>query len=247
MNQLKQTAMSVAVAMLFCASAAHAVYTPVVTTTNNNLTVVSPGNLLTGGTNDVTFTWDGTYRTSVVTDNTFNATLSSPTAFATKTWTMHNVNIYAPGNYVFYTGCPAGNPACGVGSVYNMTVGIGQIGAHMLQSWSSTNNVDVVLLWDMNKSWAGTGTTSAYCTGSGANCNGSSSGNTINTVWDAVSIDTNMDPDSFSGTKMIDGPTVGWSWNFNINGIQAVPVPTSLWLFGSGLLGFIGLARRKAA
>ena len=29
--------------------------------------------------------------------------------------------------------------------------------------------------------------------------------------------------------------------------IQAVPVPAAVWLFGSGLLGLVGMARRKAA
>lgn len=245
MITLKKSILTASVLLSMGASATQAAYTPVVTTTGNNLTVVSATNGLTGGTNDVTFTWDGTYRTSVVTDNTFNATLSSPTAFSGKKWTMHNVNIYAPGSYTFYTGCGAYAPSCGTGSTYNMTVGIGQLGVHMLWSWSITNNVDVVLLWDMNKSWAGTGTTSAFCAGSGAGCNGAVPGNSIATVWNAVSIDTNMDPDNYSGTKMIDGPTVGQSWNFNVNGIHSVPIPASTWLLGSGLLGLMGLVRRK--
>lgn len=29
--------------------------------------------------------------------------------------------------------------------------------------------------------------------------------------------------------------------------VSTVPLPTSVWLFGSGLLGLIGIARRKAA
>jgi hypothetical protein len=29
--------------------------------------------------------------------------------------------------------------------------------------------------------------------------------------------------------------------------IQAIPVPPALWLFGSGLLGLVGIARRKKA
>ncbi len=29
--------------------------------------------------------------------------------------------------------------------------------------------------------------------------------------------------------------------------ISAVPVPAAVWLFGSGLLGLVGVARRKAA
>lgn len=250
MNSLCQSILASSILLSAGVSVAQAAYTPVVTTTGNNLTVVSPANYLTGGTNDVTFTWDGTYRTSVVTDNTFNATLSSPTAFSSKKWTMHNVNIYGPGSYTFDTNCPSGNPSCNTVpsySSYHMTVGANQVGVHMIWAWSTTDGVDVVLLWDMSNSWAGTGTTSAFCAGSGAGCNGFYPGNSINTIWDAVSIDTNMDSDTFSGTKMIDGPTVSQSWNFNVNGIHAVPIPASAWLLGSGLLGLIGVARRKAA
>lgn len=34
-------------------------------------------------------------------------------------------------------------------------------------------------------------------------------------------------------------------WNVNIVSVSAVPIPAALWLFGSGLLGLIGLSRRK--
>lgn len=214
---MKKTLISLSVAAMFGSGAAQAVYTPVVTTTGNNFTMVAETNGLTGGTNDVTFTWDGTYRTAVVTDKTYNATLSSPTDFSGKIWTAHHMNVYAPGTYTFYTGCTvAQNPTCGVGPAYTLIVGAGQVGAHMLFNWSTSTNIDVVLLWEMNNSWAGTGTVSAF------NAGGS---NTITTLWDGVSIDTNIDPDTYSGTKMIDGPFIGQSANFNVNGIHAPAVP----------------------
>ena len=48
------------------------------------------------------------------------------------------------------------------------------------------------------------------------------------------------------GTAMTAGPFVGFSPTFS--GIAtAVPVPAAVWLFGSGLLGLVGVARRKKA
>ncbi len=35
--------------------------------------------------------------------------------------------------------------------------------------------------------------------------------------------------------------------DFTVLSITAVPIPAAVWLFGSGLLGLVGLARRKAA
>jgi probable HAF family extracellular repeat protein len=49
------------------------------------------------------------------------------------------------------------------------------------------------------------------------------------------------------------GQIVGWgSYNgqdvaFLMTPISTVPLPAAFWLFGSGLLGLIGIARRKAA
>lgn len=221
---MKIKLISLSVAALFTSGVAQAMGPDVVQgSATNNFTMVSASNGLTGGTNDVTFTWDGTYRTAVVTDGSYNATLSSPTAFSGKKWTAHHVNVYGPGTYTFYTGCASGgvasttyNPSCGSGATYVLTVPSGQVGAHMLFNWSTSTDIDVVILWDMNKSWAQTGTTSAF----------QGTANTVDTVWNGVSIDTNIDPDDYSGTKMIDGPFVGQSANFNVNGITAGVNPT---------------------
>lgn len=42
------------------------------------------------------------------------------------------------------------------------------------------------------------------------------------------------------------GPGIGLSNYRAFNAVSAVPVPTAVWLFGSGLLGLIGAARRKS-
>ena len=41
--------------------------------------------------------------------------------------------------------------------------------------------------------------------------------------------------------------TERWAWAVHSGDVGAVPVPAAVWLFGSGLLGLIGIARRKKA
>lgn len=183
-------------------------------TTGNNFSMVNAGGGSTGGANDVVFTWDGSLKTSVVTDGTNNATLTSVTPFFGLIWTAHHINVYGPGTYVFDTSCAAGNPSCGDGGSdqYTLTVPSGYLGAHMLFNWSVNSNIDVVQLWKFNDSWSGTaGDTDPFdLTAPNPNSN------TTSTVWSFVSIDTSLDADLYHGTKMIDGPFVGFSANFNV-------------------------------
>jgi hypothetical protein len=46
------------------------------------------------------------------------------------------------------------------------------------------------------------------------------------------------------GSAMIDGPFGGNCANFDF---RVVPVPAAVWLFGSGLVGLVGIARRRKA
>jgi len=54
---------------------------------------------------------------------------------------------------------------------------------------------------------------------------------------------------TIGGTPMIDGPFYGFNANFDMSTLHLdsveVPVPAAVWLFGSGLLGLVGIARRK--
>jgi hypothetical protein len=44
------------------------------------------------------------------------------------------------------------------------------------------------------------------------------------------------------------GPLGVTEYNLHLAGtVSAIPVPAAVWLFGSGLLGMIGIARRKKA
>jgi hypothetical protein len=57
-----------------------------------------------------------------------------------------------------------------------------------------------------------------------------------------------LSADSIGGSPMPFGPFPGWNANFDIKTITItapVPVPAAVWLFGSGLVGLVGVARRR--
>ena len=53
-----------------------------------------------------------------------------------------------------------------------------------------------------------------------------------------------LDGDGIPGISLIDGSFVGFSHAVN-GALTSVPVPAAVWLFGSGLVGLIGIAKRK--
>lgn len=203
------------------------------TSTGNNFSMLDSAGGGYGGTNDVTFKWDGTYARSTAQAATGvrNAAVSSPTAFSTYTWVAHHMTVYAPGTYTIYTGCPSTssadatyNPGCGTGTPFTLTVPAGYVGAHMLFNWNVDTNIDVVNLWRMNASWASTGAGPNTFLTTGINPNS----NDLNTVWSGVSIDTDAGYglDGYNGVAMKDGPFLGFNANFNVMGITPYVAPT---------------------
>lgn len=65
------------------------------------------------------------------------------------------------------------------------------------------------------------------------------------TGFSVTSIDT--DNDGTPGTAMNNGVFPGWTFAFSGDfvGVPEVPVPAAVWLFGSGLLGLLAVARRR--
>ena len=231
---------------------------------DNNFTMLDPSGAAVGGTNDVVATWDGSFNTSVETAVT-NMTLSSTTPFFGVNWFAHDVKVYGAGTYEI-DACPGGadpdkpgfgmdGSKCGGPTPITMEVGEGQAGVHMLFDWNGNVNIDVYNVWDMESVWQFSPN------------DGGGKANQINTEGtecilkgadkdpDAAVCDsllreeflftaTDPDGDGVPGSPMVDGPFTGFNASFNIRA-QVVPVPAAVWLMGSGLLGLVGVARRK--
>jgi hypothetical protein len=204
-----------------------------------------------GHTNDVTFTWDGTLFNSAA-DYTgpggaSNATISTPKAFLGSIMLFHDVQIFGPGAYSFDS--TAGGGVSESGTLI-MTVGAGQIGAHMLFNWNGGNNMDVVNVWNRNSTFSTCGSSlsdpfASNCLWTGGT---NPAGNNANTVFLFASTDN--DGDGTLGVSVPPGGpfgyTPGFNFNFNLQGtLTAIPIPGAVWLYGSGLLGLMGMARRK--
>jgi len=78
---------------------------------------------------------------------------------------------------------------------------------------------------------------------------GSTTGIDVFMVWNAAGTGSlDIEGDGTPGARMVDGPFPGFSANFTpgpAGPAAVIPVPAAVWLFGSGLLGLVGVARRK--
>src|SRR3990172_324136 len=112
-HNMKKCSMLVATLLLIVGITAQVFAAGPVTSTGANFTMITPANTLTGGTNDVTVTWNGTLKTSVVvTGQVSNGTISSPCPFFGNTWLAHDLAIYGPGTYTVNPCCASGKPGC---------------------------------------------------------------------------------------------------------------------------------------
>lgn len=81
---------------------------------------------------------------------------------------------------------------------------------------------------------------------------GATTGIDVFVVWSADGLTSlDVDGDGIPGARMVDGPFPGFSANFTAASgptpPSEVPVPAAVWLLGSGLMGLVGVARRRKA
>ncbi|HYA38125.1 MAG TPA: VPLPA-CTERM sorting domain-containing protein [Candidatus Methylomirabilis sp.] len=226
-------------------------------TDSANLTMLNAQGYMVGGTNDVHMTWDGNAYTSS-SDYTgpggaSNVTLSSTSVFFGYHWTAHDVQMFMPGSYSFDVTLGGGNSESGL---LNATVPSGELGMHMLVDWNINFNLDVFVVLSQNSVFGsgiansanpdcgylnGVDPTVPNCLWDGPNY-GSAGKPAGNKVWGLASVDGNGD--GVMGIPMaVNGPFAGFNANFSA--YAPVPVPAATWLFGSGLVGLFGVARRR--
>lgn len=191
--------------------------TTTMSSTENNFTMLDIAGVLVGGTNDVTFAWDGTLNTDPATA-VENASIVSagPTPFFGQNWTAYNVKIYGEGTYIISTidsstdgDCPFAGMTCvsGTGNkaMYTVTVNPGQIMAHMKFAWGATQGIDVIDVWQPGD-WTALNPNSQIWTFGGGSYRGP--------TYDYVS--TDWDGDGVAGAEMFDGPFQGYRANFSV-------------------------------
>ena len=238
------------------------------TTDSANFTMLDGNGNSVGGTNNVDMFWDGNGYTSE-TDYTgpggaANVTASSTTPFFGENWTAHDIQVFTPGTYNFDTTLGGGNIESGI---LTATVNEGQLGMHMLFDWGSDSNIDLFVVADpMSVFGPGIARSSSFNFSTFTfNCDGppAGSGTVTNCLYDGADLGGDGKPagdqiwmlasgdgngDGIMGIPMaVGGPFAGFNGNFNanLNQLAEVPVPAAVWLFGSGLLGLVGVARRR--
>jgi len=70
-------------------------------------------------------------------------------------------------------------------------------------------------------------------------------------IWNVLGVGTGAAPDNtasvdFNVLVLAPAGGAGYFDSITANQVSAVPVPAAVWLFGSGLLGLVGVARRKS-
>jgi len=230
-----------------------------------NFTMLDVSGEVFGGTNDVIFVWDGVTVNIDEADNNFGImTIESkgPEPFFGAPWVAHHVRVFGPGTYSFDSTCTtaqldAGTTACNnlpwdpgqTEQFATMTVGAGQYGAHILFDWSGSEDIDVVVVWDVNGVWEDADGQSVLdppeSPKNDLELGGGGTPPDPLTIWELVSRDVNGD--GVNGSPMVDGPFIGYYSNFSDgpagSGAAKLPITgtASDTRLGGGALGLVSL------
>ncbi len=182
--------------------------------------MINPSGDFVGGADDVLFSWDGTLYTDPVTQTVSNISIGSASSkpFFGFPWNIHDARAFGAGSYSFTTTR---------GNTLDLNVGVNQVGAHLLFDWNGNDNVDMVLLWNIDSTFEGSLSSADDLGAKGQ-------------FFNLASTDGNGD--GIPGIPMVDGPFQGFQPNFNMS---TVPLPAAAWLFASGLIGMMGVSRRR--
>jgi hypothetical protein len=110
--------------------------------------------------------------------------------------------------------------------------------------------MDIAMIWSPNAvfgSGVGSSANATFCSAPASNClwdgptYGPAGQPAGNQMWELTSADGNGDGIPGIPTA-VGGPTAGFNYSFNI---QPIPLPSAVWLLGSGLLGLLGMARKR--
>lgn len=132
----------------------------------------------------------------------------------------------------------------GAGAAFSAAITLNQ---NVTSPLDASVNGDIT--WDWTLSGDGTGTkTATACTGSATVCDEVAIGDTLNVTLSAFDF---SDVNNISWQTQTPGFTAALGANNNniedytASGAPEVPLPAAAWLFGSGLIGLAGVARRR--
>jgi hypothetical protein len=172
---------------------------------------------------DGSHTWGG-WADGV--SGTYDDETGSISIFLDDLWGFYNIPIVgevitAPGSYSWEACLPDGSIKCTAPAPITADISTGQWGMHGLYEWTTTPNIDLVNVWDMSVDVDGVITLSVV----------------------------DSDGDGVLGVAEVDGPFIdnlgdGFSIVLDMT-LTPVPIPAAVWLFSTGFLGLIGVARRK--
>jgi len=107
---------------------------------------------LSGTTEDVNGSFDDSMICFSTSCTQSAMQFGSSVNFSGSPWSAHDIRVFGPGVYTFETCLQPPSTACtpGNNTTGTLTVGPGQLGAHVLFDWSGNMDIDVLLLWEPN-------------------------------------------------------------------------------------------------